>query len=251
MRLFKITISLLLFSIASYTQSGQIIKGKILETATGGGYTYLLLETATDKVWVATTEIPVKVGQEIELQSGMVMENFQSKSLNRVFDKIIFSTGLASAQAKKSQGHGHGHGVQKKAPKTVEDPISALSSGSWKKPAADSMPKGTVETVTKADGPNSYTIEEIYQSGTKLNLKPVRIKGEVIKSLSQIMGKNWIHLQDGTGDESKGTHDLVITSQDLPEVGQVVTMMGTLYTNKDFGAGYSYKIIVEEASVMK
>ena len=63
------------------------------------------------------------------------------------------------------------------------------------------------------------------------------------------MGKNWIHLQDGTGDAAKGTNNLVVTSQDLPQVGDIVTVKGTVYKDKDFGAGYKYNVIMEEASI--
>jgi len=59
------------------------------------------------------------------------------------------------------------------------------------------------------------------------------------------MQKNWIHIQDGTGDEKKGTHNLVVTSQELPSVGDIVTFSGTAYKDKDFGMGYKYQVIVE------
>jgi len=249
MRLIKIQILLLLSALAVYAQSGQTLKGKILETMNSGGYTYMLLDTAKDQIWVATTEVKAQKGQNIELLPGMVMENFESKSLGRVFDKIIFSAGPAGKMSKTS-GQGHGNTTMSSS-KSNEDPIAALSSGNWDQAAPETPSAPSVEKVTKADGANSYTIEEIFKSGNSLNLKPVRIKGTVTKALAQIMGKNWIHLQDGTGDAKKKTHDLVITSQELPKVGEVVTMLGTLYTDKDFGSGYSYKIIVEDASIIK
>jgi hypothetical protein len=63
------------------------------------------------------------------------------------------------------------------------------------------------------------------------------------------MGKNWIHLQDGSGDPRKKTHNLVVTSQAVPVIGEVVTARGTLYKNKDFGGGYKYEVIVEQAEL--
>jgi hypothetical protein len=63
------------------------------------------------------------------------------------------------------------------------------------------------------------------------------------------MGKNWVHLQDVSGDTGKRTSDLVVTTQDAPKVGDVVTAKGTLHKDKDFGAGYKYRVIVEEATV--
>jgi hypothetical protein len=65
------------------------------------------------------------------------------------------------------------------------------------------------------------------------------------------MGSNWVHLQDGSGDLTKGTHDLVVTTQDLPKVGDVVTLKGSLSKDKDFGAGYKYAVIVEKGKIQR
>jgi hypothetical protein len=104
-------------------------------------------------------------------------------------------------------------------------------------------------TVEKAKGADAYTVSEIYEKAGKLDKKTVSVRGKVVKVSKGIMGKNWVHLQDGSGDSGKGTNNLVVTSQDVPKVGDVVTARGTLYKDKDFGAGYLYKVIVEEATV--
>ena len=103
--------------------------------------------------------------------------------------------------------------------------------------------------VEKAKGSNAYTVSETYEKAGILDKKPVSVRGKVVKVSKGIMGKNWVHLQDGSGDAGKGTNNLVATSQDDPNVGDVVTAKGTLYKDKDFGAGYQYKVIVEEATV--
>ncbi len=103
--------------------------------------------------------------------------------------------------------------------------------------------------VEKAKGPDSYTVSEIYKKGADLDRKKVVVRGRVSKVTAGIMGRNWIHLWDGSGDAEKGTNDLVVTSSDLPAVGNVVTARGTLYKDKDFGAGYKYAVIVEEATL--
>jgi len=61
------------------------------------------------------------------------------------------------------------------------------------------------------------------------------------------MGKNFVHIQDGTG--SAGTNDLTITTQDVVRVGDQVVATGVVTVARDFGAGYSYPLILEEASV--
>ena len=109
----------------------------------------------------------------------------------------------------------------------------------------------TSETVKveKAKGADAYTVSETYEKAAKLDKKTVVVRGKVVKVSKGIMGKNWAHLRDGSGDAGKGTNNLVVTSQDDPKVGDVVTAKGTLYKDKDFGAGYLYKVIVEEATI--
>jgi hypothetical protein len=103
--------------------------------------------------------------------------------------------------------------------------------------------------VEKAKGADAYTVSETYEKAGKLDKKTVAVRGKVVKVSKGIMGKNWVHLQDGSGDSGKGTNNLVVTTQDVPKVGDVVTAKGTLYKEKDFGAGYKYQVIVEEATV--
>jgi len=100
--------------------------------------------------------------------------------------------------------------------------------------------------IEKAPGANAYTVAEIYAKGADLNQKKVAVRGKVVKVSANIMGKNWIHMQDGSGKPEAGTHDLVLTSQQKPTVGEVLIGEGVMAADKDFGAGYRYKVIVEE-----
>jgi hypothetical protein len=204
------------------------LSGKVVETMNAGGYTYVLLENKGKKTWVAVTEMKVTIGQDMAFLPGSPMANFTSKSLNRTFDMIYFSGGpIASA-------------VAGKAP-------SSASSGS--KSAASAIDKSV--KVEKAVGANAYTVAEIYQKAAALNKKTVIVKGKVVKVSAGIMGMNWIHLQDGTGDPKNGSHNLVATSDDLPAKGDVVTLKGTITKDKDFGSGYKYSVIMEKGSVQK
>ena len=123
---------------------------------------------------------------------------------------------------------------------------TAASGGSEgaKAPAASEPVK-----VEKAKGADACTVSEAYENAGKLDKKTVVVRGKVVKVSKGIMGKNWVHLRDGSGDAEKGTNNLVVTTQDLPNVGAVVTAKGTLHKDKDFGAGYKYRVIVEEATV--
>jgi hypothetical protein len=201
--------------------------GKVVETMNAGGYTYVCLEKTGKKTWVAVPEMKVAVGSTMAFRPGMSMVNFTSKTLNRTFDSIVFSEGVTGTEAKPSSG-----------------PAPAGS-------AAQASPKGKAVEVEKAEGGNAYTVAEVYAKRSALDTKTVTVKGKVVKVSKKIMGKNWVHLQDGTGDQDKGTHNLVVTTQDLPGVGDVVTITGTLAKDKDFGAGYRYDVIVEGATLKK
>ncbi|MGE5189770.1 MAG: hypothetical protein ACM3NF_06905 [Gemmatimonadota bacterium] len=111
-------------------------------------------------------------------------------------------------------------------------------------------PSGPVH-VDKATGADAHTVAELHAKGAALAGKKIAVRGKVVKVSRSIMNRNWVHLQDGSGDAAKGTHDVVVTTQDSPEVGDVVTARGVLAKDKDFGAGYVYAVIVEEATVKK
>ncbi len=202
------------------------LSGKVVETMNAGGYTYVCLEKGKTKTWVAVPEMKVVVGSHMTFRPGQVMTGFRSKTLGRTFDAIVFSGGPATG------GHDGPHG----APGSMA-------------PARAKAVK--VKKVGKAAGPDAYTIAEIYAKRSALDKKTVVVKGTVVKVSQGIMNRNWIHLQDGTGNQAKGTHDLVVTSQDLPAVGDVVTVSGTLAKDRDIGAGYRYRAIIEQAKIRK
>ena len=91
------------------------------------------------------------------------------------------------------------------------------------------------------------TIDAVYKDKAKLEGKSVTVKGKVVKVNNGIMGRNWIHIQDGTG--GKDNNDLSVTSSQTAKIGDQVTVVGKVALNKDFGAGYNYPLIVEEATV--
>jgi hypothetical protein len=214
------------------TQAPKVLPpltGRVLQTMDGGGYSYIYLKTSSgDKVWVAVSQIPVVVGEEMTFKPGMEMADLHSKSLNRTFEKIIFSDGLLEEKGAKK-----GKKDAKKSPGSKGTVI-----------ASDEKIK-----VQKATGKNAYTVAELYKLKGKLDKKKIVVSAKVIKVSVGIMNKNWIHLQDGSGDAKKGTNNLVVTSMAVPTVGDVVTATGTLYKDKDFGGGYKYPVIVEQTEI--
>ena len=227
------------------------VTGKVLETMDAGGYTYLNVATDAGEKWIAVNQTPVEVGEDVTFMDGMVMQNFFSKSLDRTFPEIVFSSGLVGKGAMPPPGTPAATGA---------DSFSqALSSeGGPAASAAGDMMTGSKKAVVpfaeikveKAPGDNSYTVAEIFSKGAELNGKSVIVKGKVMKVSPRIMGRNWIHIQDGTGNPEENTHDLVITtSQDAEPDWDIITLEGILAANKDFGAGYTYSVIIEDAKV--
>lgn len=107
-----------------------------------------------------------------------------------------------------------------------------------------------IDKVDKASGADARTVSELWAQQGALAGKTVSVRGVVVKYNPGVMGKNWIHLQDGSGDAAKGTHDITVTSMDAAALGATVTITGTVRVNRDFGAGYSYALIVEDAKVV-
>jgi hypothetical protein len=177
------------------------------------------------------------------------MENFTSKTLDRTFDAVVFSPGLADNKVQPAgQAADDSFTAAIKAEKSaaIPDAAMALSAGS----AGAIAPLEEI-SIEKAAAENGYSVEEIFTKAKELAGKKVRVHGKVVKFSPMIMGKNWVHVQDGTGDPMQNSHDLVMTTGETVTVGSIVTMEGILAAEKDFGAGYKYAAIVEDAAVIK
>jgi len=229
------------------------VTGTVVETMNAAGYTYMLVDSDGKKTWVAIPATTVAQGTEVTYYQGMVMKSFTSKTLNRTFDNLIFSAGLAGEKAGT-------------APQTAAD--DTFSAALKAEEMAGDPPAPTPETVTtggsvgaiapmeeitvdKATAENGYTVGEIFSKAKELTGQKVQVHGKVVKFNPKIMGRNWLHLQDGSGDPMQNSHDLVVTTEDTVEVGSIITIDGVLAADKDFGAGYKYAAIVEDASIIK
>ncbi len=116
-------------------------------------------------------------------------------------------------------------------------------------PAEDVAPAATEAPAapTAVSSANAISIANVFAKKAELNNKEVTVAGKVAKISMGILGSNWIHIQDGTG--SKGSDDITVTTQAQPKVGDKVVATGILATDKDFGAGYKYNVIIEKANV--
>lgn len=105
--------------------------------------------------------------------------------------------------------------------------------------------------VPKATGPDARTVAEVVEKKAELKNRPVLVRGKVVKYTPDVMGKNWIHLRDGTGSAADNTHDVLVTTKESTKVGEVVVARGTVRTDVDLGSGYSYKVLIDEATLQK
>ena len=214
---------------ASPPGANTTVKGKVLETKDVEPYTYLRLKTKDGEVWAAVGKSPVKVGSEVTIENASIMTNFESKTLKKTFDRIYFGS-IAGAGTK--------------APLAGGD-MAAVHAG-----VAKPADVGEVK-VAKATGPDARTVAEVVAKRTDLKDKTVVVRGKVVKFTPGVMDKNWIHLRDGTGSAADGTDDVVVTTKDETQIGAVVLVKGVVHTDKDLGSGYSYKVLIEEATLQK
>jgi hypothetical protein len=229
------------------------LTGKVVETMNASGYTYMNVQAGQSSLWVASSPVEVKVGDTVDVPPGLIMTNFTSKSLNRTFPQIFFVNGV------RVNGQGampvpppmpagvpmdglHGDGQPASAPGS--EPSSAAAGAPNDR---TSSPQLDLTGIIRAEG--GQTVAELHRDAEKLNGKPIKVRGKVIKFLGGIMGRNWLHIQDGTGSAADGSHDLTVTSEFPFKRGDTVVVEGTLTTNKDFGQGYFYKLIVENGKI--
>ena len=146
------------------------------------------------------------------------MEDFKSPTIDKTFDEILFVE-----DARKSP---------------TPDEMKKIHSG------ATSTDKQQINVEPLKNG---LTIQQIYSQSADLKGKSVKIKGQVVKFNKQIMKRNWIHIQDGTGTEND--FDLVVTTDKDVKVGDIIIAEGKLAVDKDFGAGYFFPVIIEDATI--
>ncbi len=228
------------------------LTGTVLETMNASGYTYMKLKTADGETWAAVNESKVEKGATVTIASPMPMDGFESKTLNRKFDHIFFGT-LAGAPGASAAAAAMGGSAAPATPAGMGGvPSEVPASMAAQHAAAASGPDVTEKiSVAKAEGADGRTVAEIFGQRGTLKGKNVAIRGKVVKFNSGIMGKNWIHLRDGSGTPAGKDNDVTVTTNDTVVKGDVVLVRGTVAVDRDFGSGYTYTVIVEDGKVTK
>jgi hypothetical protein len=207
-----------------------MVRGEVLETMNSGGYTYVFMDTGQDQRWVAALETTVEVGDVVQTDPGMVMTGFTSKTLDRTFNAIYFVSGLENLS----------RGTQPAAQATGELPAGH--------PDISSDAPATAAAAVEAyeDG---MDIAYVYANTDQLAGNEITLRGKVVKYNPGILGWNFIHIQDGSGDAAAGNNDLIVTTKASTAVGETIVLTGNIVLDKDFGAGYSYPVLLEDARI--
>lgn len=193
-------------------------------------YTYLKVNENRESYWMAVSTMEeAEEGMKLHFTQALEMTHFFSKELDRTFDKILFVSDVSNRPVPMSKPSDR----QEEVVHAHEHTRSA----------------GTAKEVSVQPHEGSITIAELYANKGAYSGKSVIITGEVTRYNPGIMNRNWIHIQDGTADGNN--FDLTVTSQDQAAVGDQVVVEGMLALDRDFGAGYFYDLIVEEASVSR
>lgn len=191
---------------------------KVEEKMDANNYTYLNVSENGKTYWIAVSQMDVKPGEMITYSKFMEMKDFKSETLNRTFPLILF----------------------------VDD--AHVGTGNNQLATQHSNLAAPIDPAIKVEPlKDGYTIESVYSKKTSLLNKTIKVKGIVVKVNENIMGVNWIHIQDGTGKES--SHDLLVTSSQSAKKGQTIVAEGKVVTDKDFGSGYFYPVLLEDSKI--
>jgi hypothetical protein len=208
-----------------------MVRGTVLETMDSGSYTYVFIETENDKRWMATPQTAVKVGDKVQAFQGLPMADFESKSLNRTFDVVYFLGALENLSTPAMSEGQTG---------------SELPAGH---PGVDSAGEAPTTFTKVAELQPGQNIAYVYANKDALADQQISLRGKVVKYNANILGWNFIHIQDGSGNVADGSNDLTVTSKAATAVGETVVITGTIILNKDFGYGYSFPVMMEGAEI--
>jgi hypothetical protein len=201
-----------------------------------GGYTYFRLEKSGQSIWAAALEMQVKVGDSLTVPLESPMENFTSKTLNRTFPIVYFVNTVS-------------RGGQ---PMPAGPSALAMASSHDAASAAPQAPAASAAAVKKIPPPpGGMSIADVWAKFQTLGGQRVTVRGQVVKVNNGILGRNWIHLRDGSGSADRQDHDITVTTTDMVTKGEVVTIHGKVALDQDFTAGYAYPVMIEGAKVVR
>jgi hypothetical protein len=206
---------------------GSESTGTVIATEQADPYTYVQIEIEGENIWFAVPAATFTLGEEVFSPSGgLPMKDFYSKTLDRTFDMVYFAGSIKRVNAPEVEALPPGH-----------PPIDEA-----KTPSPDEIDLSGIEPPE-----GGKTVAEIFREKDTLAGNPVLVRGKAVKVANGILGKNWIHLRDGSGEN--GSNDLTVTTTNNVSVGALITVKGILALDRDFGSGYKYDVLLENADI--
>lgn len=223
---------------------------KVKDVEQVGSYTYLLVKGngKGKEYWVAVSSMEAAPGETYHYQGGLLMEDFHSNELNRTFESVLFLDAIYPGEAPKGNAaavQADGDGSSMSAAEGGDIPMHGTTQGDT--PGSRVVQAKSDVKVEAAEG--ALSIAALFADPQAYEGKKIRVTGQVTKFNPYIMDRNWIHLQDGT--EYDGKFDLTATSEEFFEEGNTITLEGVLALNRDFGYGYSYELLLENATAVQ
>lgn len=188
-----------------------VVVKEVIQTS---GYSYLRVKEGEKEMWLAIVKIPATIGQTYTFDDAASIKDFTSKELKRTFQEVFFLAKLTLVPENKII-------LEKNKSKTSKKPTKAVD----------------------------VSIEKLYENKKSFSEKTVRITGKVTKRTPDVMGKTWIHIEDGTS--FSGKYDLTITTNQEVKVGDEIIVEGEISLNKDFGSGYFFEVMMEDGTIQK
>jgi hypothetical protein len=209
------------------------VSGTVVEAMDAAAYTYVRVDTGDGEFWAASNRFAVEVGDRVTFPLETPMRDFHSESLDRDFPLVYFVSYVVP---------------EGEAPRTAEPATMGLPPGHPPLDAVDTNPEQAA-AITVEPPTDGVSIADVWTNRVDLAGTQVTVRGRVVKYNAGILGRNWFHIQDGSGEMAKGTNDLTVTTEAAVAVGDIVTATGTVAIDRDFGAGYTYALMLEDATV--
>lgn len=209
---------------AGTTLAQEPHSGTVIETFEAGGYTYVRLKTEQGEIWLAGPRTTISTGERLECGPGMLVAEFHSPTLKRTFEKIWF---VGRFKEKAPDGQDSASRLANSPHGSKQPPVG--------KPKAGTIPRA------------GASVAELWRDSARYSGSEITVRGIVTKVNARIMGKNWVHLMDGTGE--KGKDEIVVTTGAEVQAGDRVLARGKVGTNVDFGSGYHFAVILQDAEL--
>ena len=204
---------------------GDMHEVEVLDLLHTDKYTYLDVQEDDQRYWIAVSKMEANKGDRYMYQGGLLKKNFYSREFDRNFETIYLVSRLL--------------------------PVGGSAAGSAMERAKASLGQEQETSdiiVTQPEG--GISLKTLFSDPDRYAGQTIMVKGQCVKVNNRIMDRNWVHIQDGSVQDGEKL-DLTLTTQENVPVGAIALFKGQISTKKDFGAGYRYEILMEEAIVVQ